>query len=368
MIEERKIKLFIPEEEPTKDSKVFYNPEMKLNRDISVSALQCFQRREEKELRVCEPLSASGIRGLRYGREVEGLKKIFLNDKNPKAMESIHESLKENEVREEKFSVSEKDANVLLSENKRRFDYVDIDPFGSPSPFLDSAARALFREGFIGITATDLAPLCGTYKKVCMRRYGSKPLKTPFCHELGIRILLKEIFRSFSRYDFAFKPLLSFYKRHYYRIFGRAYQSKKGANRNLENIGFLSYCGNCGYRSLNESKEFECPECSEDLKHAGPLWVGNIGDKGFCKSLKSDLEARGYLKASDLVDTLKKEYRINVPFYDSHNLASISGKNAPKLEELKQKIKKMGYEVEPTHFSERAFRSKAPVSQLNELI
>lgn len=368
MIEERGLKLFIPEEEPTKDSKVFYNPEMILNRDISVGALQLYQKDSDKELRICEPLSASGIRGLRYSEEVEGIKEIYLNDKNPKAVESIEENIRKNGLKEDKFFTYNKDANVLLSENKRRFDFIDIDPFGSPMSFLDSSARSLFREGFVGITATDLGPLCGSYKKVCRRRYASKPLKTPFCHELGIRILLKSIFEAFARYNFAFKPELSFYSRHYYRIFGRAYESKKGTNRTLRKIGFLSYCDSCGYRSLQEKKLEECPNCSERMNYAGPLWTGKIGSTSFCKDLGKVLEKKSFFKASKLVDTLSEEYKVNKPYYDTHNLASLYNKGAPKLDELKQRIRKKGYMVTNTHFSERSLRTKAPVSQISEMI
>ncbi|MQY68196.1 MAG: tRNA (guanine(10)-N(2))-dimethyltransferase, partial [Hadesarchaea archaeon] len=39
--------------------------------------------------------------------------------------------------------VRNEDANVLLWENRGRFNYVDLDPFGSPAPFVDAACAAL---------------------------------------------------------------------------------------------------------------------------------------------------------------------------------------------------------------------------------
>ena len=66
-----------------------------------------------------------------------------------------------------------KNLNVLLSEN--RFDYIDIDPFGSPVGFVDSAMRSIKNGGVVACTATDTAALCGVYPRVCQRRYGAIP-------------------------------------------------------------------------------------------------------------------------------------------------------------------------------------------------
>src|SRR3989304_5749289 len=44
---------------------VFYNPVMELNRDISVLALQAYERRANREISICEPLTSSGVRGVR---------------------------------------------------------------------------------------------------------------------------------------------------------------------------------------------------------------------------------------------------------------------------------------------------------------
>ena len=44
---------------------VFYNPRMKLNRDVAVLALQVYQRRLGRRLVVCEPMCGTGVRGIR---------------------------------------------------------------------------------------------------------------------------------------------------------------------------------------------------------------------------------------------------------------------------------------------------------------
>lgn len=44
---------------------------------------------------------------------------------------------------------------------------VDIDPYGSPSIFLDSAVQSVADGGMLMCTATDMAVLCGDDREVC---------------------------------------------------------------------------------------------------------------------------------------------------------------------------------------------------------
>ena len=57
---------------------VFYNPAMRPNRDVSVAALQAFCDLYRRDLVVCEPLSGTGVRGLRYAIEVDGVSEVYL--------------------------------------------------------------------------------------------------------------------------------------------------------------------------------------------------------------------------------------------------------------------------------------------------
>lgn len=44
---------------------------------------------------------------------------------------------------------------------------VDLDPYGSPSVFLDSAVQSVVDGGMLMCTATDMAVLCGSNGEVC---------------------------------------------------------------------------------------------------------------------------------------------------------------------------------------------------------
>jgi tRNA (guanine26-N2/guanine27-N2)-dimethyltransferase len=341
---------------------VFYNPIMRCNRDISVAVLEAFVRSSNKELTVCDAMSGCGVRGLRY-YEIEGIKKIVLNDKNPSAYRKIKENIKLNGFLLERFEVYNEDANVILA--KMKFDFIDLDPFGSPVPFLDSAVRSLRAGGLIGLTATDLPVTCGHYPNTCLRRYNSLPLKTSYCHESSLRIYVKATFEAFARHDRCFILLLAYYDRHYVRIFGRMMESKSLADRYFKEIGYISHC-RCGFREMGkgESKKGECPTCGRRLFHIGPLWASQLGEKGFIEKVKVILAAKGYKEAYHIVKLLSEELEILVPYYDTHHLARRARSDAPKLERFIKLLRKEGYLAQRTHFSSRGLRTDCPLERL----
>ncbi|MCX8169694.1 MAG: RsmD family RNA methyltransferase, partial [Candidatus Methanomethyliaceae archaeon] len=164
---------------------VFYNPKMEFSRDIGVMVLREIAK-NRSNLLICDPLAGIGARGIRYTKEVEGISKCIINDINKSAIPIIMENIKINNL--ENIKVECKDANLLLIEHSKRgerFDFIDLDPFGSPVNFFEASIRALKNGGILAFTATDTAPLCGVHQKACFRKYGAISFKTEFCHEVG---------------------------------------------------------------------------------------------------------------------------------------------------------------------------------------
>ena len=190
---EGEAEITIPDPSRYKGSKapVFYNPRMEVSRDIDVLALEVYGKGLGRSVAICEPLTGCGVRGVRLVMEVEGVERAVLNDINPYASSLAELNVKRNKL-QGKIEVFCEDANLLLSRYaapSKRFDYVDVDPFGSPVTYLDSAMRTLRGGGLLALTATDTAPLYGVHPKACLRKYGGKPLRTEYHRELGLRIL-----------------------------------------------------------------------------------------------------------------------------------------------------------------------------------
>ena len=80
------------------------------------------------------------------------------------------------------------------------YDVIDLDPYGSACPFIDSAVQAVSDGGLLIVTCTDTAILSGNYPEVCFAKYGCMPLKPKFHTEMSLRILLNALETAANRY------------------------------------------------------------------------------------------------------------------------------------------------------------------------
>ncbi|WP_410507107.1 tRNA (guanine(10)-N(2))-dimethyltransferase [Methanosarcina hadiensis] len=359
---------------PPSAAPVFYNPEMELNRDINVAATAAFVERllskkeiSREEIRYVDAFSASGIRGLRIAGEV-GIH-ATMNDWSPEAFELIKENIKINGL-EEKAQATRKNANVLLHE--QRFHIVDVDPFGTPSPYLDAAATSAY--SMLSITATDTAPLCGAHLNSGIRKYASIPLNTEYHSEMGLRVLLGACARELAKHEKGMLPLLSHVTRHYVRTYLAVLPGSKHADRTLRSMGFNIHCPRCGFRKpvygLAVHIEKECPECGGLTKIAGPLWLGPYKEPEFCNEVISKLEAHP-LNTKDKIKKIITFCRdeLDIPmFYDQHVICKELGASATGIESLIEALRASGFEASRTHFSGTSFKTDAPVTEIKKII
>src|SRR3990167_2092638 len=162
IVQEGKVKLIVPDSKKYKlDSKmpVFYNPVMQLNRDISVILLKAL-RFNGKAL---DLMSASGSRAIRLKKETKA--DVTANDINPSARKLTKKNASLNKVA---LTITGKNAECKFGS---AFDYIDVDPFGTPVPYLDAAVKSLKNNGILAVTATDTSNLCGTYPDACMQEF-----------------------------------------------------------------------------------------------------------------------------------------------------------------------------------------------------
>ena len=166
---------------------VFYNPKMRFCRDLDMLVFRSLNSHE-----YLDALAASGVRGIRAALEAE-YQPIF-NDWDRNAVETIKRNLKLNNIDAE---VHNRDATILMRE--RKFYHIDLDPFGSPSEFIDSACFSTLK--YLSITATDTAALCGSATLSGLRKYSSFAKKTEYYPEVGVRMLIGKVAREITKYD-----------------------------------------------------------------------------------------------------------------------------------------------------------------------
>ncbi|MDK2790207.1 MAG: tRNA (guanine26-N2/guanine27-N2)-dimethyltransferase [Methanothermococcus sp.] len=363
IIEEGETKLMVPESQTlSKKDKVFYNPIMEVNRDISVSVIQSFLNNFQRdEFLICDPLGGSGARGLRYANELKfkGDLKVVIGDINPNAVKLANENLKLNG--NDNVEIFHEDANVLLSRNFRVFNVVDLDPFGSPAPYLDSAIRAtITKNGVLCMTATDTAVLCGAYRKSCIRRYNAIPLRKD--KEVAVRILIGYAIRMASKYDIGLKPIFSHATDHYVRTF---LVTERGANKADNAIGELGYM-----KSINEEKIFRSFNNGYEKGFGGPLYLGPINDPNIVNdALKVSIERNYSQKAINVLDSISKECELNqIGCYDIHEICSFIKKLAPPISELIDNLKEKGFNATRVHYNSNGVKTDAKLIDVIESI
>jgi len=339
---------------------VFYNPHMVVNRDMSL--LVVLASLGEGAI-ICDPMGASGIRGIRFLLEA-GAKKVIYNDINPRAVEEFKRLIKINRVDESKVEIHSEDASLLLRK-LRGFDYVDIDPFGSPVDFLESAILSVKRGGLLGVSATDTAVLSGTYPTTCVRRYGSKPLlEAEFYHEVGIRILIKKVIEEGAKLDFALTPVFCYSHRHHFKVFFKKDIGARRADQLMRNIGHIVYCSKCLYRKALECESMInlCPICGNELFHAGPLWIGKLWDEGLITGMQK-LKDRLILSKETIKLLSKVEQEATKQTVGFYTLSAIGEKlrigSLPNLERFLSLM-----EGVRTHFTGEGFRTTLSHSEL----
>ena len=87
---------------------VFYNNVQVFNRDMSVAVIKLFKetyfpevngnQHKSKTFKILEALSATGLRAIRYAREILNVSEIIANDFSKEAVANIERNIKYNNV------------------------------------------------------------------------------------------------------------------------------------------------------------------------------------------------------------------------------------------------------------------------------
>ncbi len=340
-ITEGKAIIEIPEE--TKISKkleVFYNPVMKLNRDLTVLLLDSVPN---KSMNIADAMAGTGVRAIRIMKETKKAKKMFVNDMN--SIEKIKKNFKINKL---KAVFSAKDANEFLLSSSG-FDYIDIDPFGSPNDFLDAGIKRISRNGILGITATDTSVLAGTYPKACLRNYWAFSFRNGFMHESALRILARKVQLVAAQYNKAMIPILSIAKEHYVRIFFKCIKGKKECDKIIKQHKYVYYNPKTTGYGFNPK---------DGSVAIGPMYTGSLNDKKLIKTMLKKAKD----EAKKVLTLIYNEMDI-VGSYDLHALCKKLKITVPKYEPIIKKAK-----ATRTHYNKEAIKTKLNINQLKKII
>jgi len=345
----------------SKDMSIFYNPVMKTNRDIAVAVVAAMQR---DKLKIADPLAGSGVRSLRFLLELKSKKiaSVALNDASPTATKTIKKNLKLNKLNKKTF-VENTEANKFLLGNST-FDYIDIDPFGYPGPFLESAVKRISNCGIIAVTATDTAALAGTAPKACLRKYWAMPMRNELMHEIGLRILIRRMQLVAAAMEKAAIPIFSYFKDHYLRAYFKVERGGKKADEIIKQHDYFYYCNDCLEKGTIKENIKNCGSCkSRNISVAGPLWVGKLWDTDTVNKILSNCNDENTKK---FVSIIAAEANINtVGFYEIHKLCKkMKLHHVPPTAAILKQLNKAAV----THFSNTGIRTTTSLSEIKKFI
>ena len=248
----------------------------------------------EKPIRVLDALCATGVRVRRWRNEIpanlQQRLRISANDLDEFALNWTRishithppEVIVDQEFEDDRYNripsgeiingihIQQLDARVAMMESA--FQWVDLDPFGSPVSFLDSAIQCLSRSGVLEVTATDTAALTGSSPSSMARRYGAKGLVDIYAHDDAVRILLGLIATSAARLDKKIKPILALFDGHHVRVSVQLKTSKEGASEITQNMGWRVRGDDIPYRFVTH------PNADQLENASGPMWIGPLWD------------------------------------------------------------------------------------------
>ena len=324
---------------------VFFNEQMAFNRDVSVM----FLRALDKEITVCDAMAATGSRSVRIANEAPKTT-VTANDISSYAIPYIEENIRLNKL--DNCTASNRNLHSLLAEHV--FDYIDIDPFGSPMPFLHSSIIGCRRNGYLAITATDTAPLAGAHRDKCERRYQCRPLRGPMCHEAGLRILIGTIAREAAKFDKGIRPMLSMSSDHYFRTYVQMRDGAGKADESLKELVYLAYDPVTLERSYSK-------EPDKDHKY-GPFWGGKLFDTEHLA--KMDASGTATEKRCRKMLSLWQQEIDDIPLmYEISEISSFLKITTPPFDRFIDCMKQYG-RTSKTHISPTGFKTELSVDEI----
>eukprot|EP01080_Neovahlkampfia_damariscottae_P004843 gene4843-8428_t len=370
---------------------VFYNPVQVFNRDLSTLVINKYNElylKDQKEgMKILEGLSATGLRSIRYWKEIKNVKEIVANDLSEDAVEEIKRNLQFNEVSEEYVRANHGDATEFMHKNKKSFDVIDLDPYGSASFLLESALQSIKNGGLMCVTCTDMAVLAGKNMSACFAKYGSVPFKSKSCHEMALRILLNTIHQIASRNGKYIEPLISCSIDFYVRIFFVVKESNAEALLSMTKLSNVYKCSGCEafhFIPLGLKKETKfglstvridskCEVCDSNFKMAGPFYNQPIHNQDFVKQVIKHAEENKdkfstHKRIIGMMSVISEEVKDQPLFYDLPSLCQTIRSKTPPIHLIRSAILNSNYQVSQSHCDPNAIKTDAPITFLYDLL
>uniref|UniRef100_A0A803V0W6 tRNA (guanine(27)-N(2))-dimethyltransferase n=1 Tax=Ficedula albicollis TaxID=59894 RepID=A0A803V0W6_FICAL len=343
----------------------YFNPKMKLNRQLIFCALAVFAG-ERKPIECLDAFGATGIMGLQWAKHLRSSVKVTINDCNENSVAMIKENCHLNKMKvklnikeedddetvgngeenSDTIEVTKMDANVVM--HLRSFDFIHLDPFGTSVNYLDSAFRNVRNLGIVSLTSTDISSLYAKAQHVAQRHYGCNIVRTEYYKELAARTVIAAVTRAAARCNKGIEVLLAVALEHFVLVVVRVLRGPTPADDSARKVRYLIHCQWCEERVFqkegnmmeeNPYQQLPC-DCHGSMpgKTAvllGPLWSGSLFNTGFLRRMLLEAVKYGLDEAQPLLKTLVCESECTtLKHFSTHSPGDENKQGKRKSEEV----------------------------------
>ena len=331
--------------EPTEDKPPLKQLLEEYRQELLPKARQLLQEQDVSNdgLNILDALAASGLRSIRYWKEIPGVRHVTVNDIEVAAVERARQNCTLNGIEpKDGNSAPSQTPGVVIqrgdaiqemyqsrkplipdlysshtgdtsdatngnndtsrhpnSPRSPRYHHpwnvIDLDPYGSSAPFLDAALQAIEEGGLLCVTCTDMRALGGGSPETCYGRYAAIPIqRAGYLQEMAVRILLQFMATTAAKYGRIIRPRLSVGMDFYVRVFVTVHEDRNSVRDLSLRIGKVFQSTQCqsfvivpeAIMGGDKGNVFRaarapstCEETGASYKIGGPLWLGPMHDK-----------------------------------------------------------------------------------------
>jgi len=340
----------------------FYRPHSRLARDLAVLAAACY-RQQQGHLRVLDVMTGSGVRALRYQQEAAA-DWIWANEGNPEVGTTLRQNLGQG-LRPGSYRITHWQANRVFChcyQARDFYDLVDIDCFGSPTPYLSTGLWATRIGGLLYLTNTDGRTPSGREPGRSLAIYGAYARAHPAVHEQGLRLMIGVTLQQAATKGLSIEPVFSLFQGQVHRVMVRLRrQSWDG-----KDYGFIGYCPGCGefqvvgWRHLNWAR---CPRCVErPLTLSGPQWIGPLHNGAVLQQMRALALAWGWTSVAELLAVMMAEATMPPYFFPLGEIGRRGKLDIPPRAILIQALCDRTFRATATHLDPEAIKTDASLA------
>ena len=339
----------------------FYRASSQVGRDLAVLAAAIY-RQQHGQLRVIDAMTGCGVRPLRYHLE-SGADQVWANEGNPELQELLSDNLHQG-MASGSYRITHQDANQLFfscAQQQDYYDLIDIDSFGSPTPFISTALWAIKFGGLLYLTSTDGRTTGGHAVDKSIQIYGACARSHPAVHEQGLRLLIGCVAQKAAERGLHIQPVFSIFNGVIHRVMVRVQPRPK-----MEHYEFLAYCHSCGqfrragWRQLGQ---LECDACGTPPAVSGPLWLGRLHDTDYVNQMAKLAHQWQWPKQIKRLLAVMLEEATMPPYY--YPLAELGRRgqiDIPPKDLLIETLSRSGYRATCTHLDAQAIKTDASIA------